>query len=424
MCKGNFLTGPGFEGWTAATSFTNPANGASLADGWSLEKGGTSGATADITREATTKDTGAYGMKVNITGAGSSDSYLRVKQSVSNYIRFSGQSVFLGVKVKVGTANKVRVSLYDGVNAVAYSSYHTGDGTWQKLTVALSCSQSLTELTAKIEIVSDFTSDPVYIDSAFLYAIESTMSQTARDALLFFGPDDPLSLLVGALTVNGTLALNGTLNLTGTFSPAGIWDGWIGANETWTYASSTTFTISGDLTGKYQKGDKIKLTQTTEKYFYIVSVSHGGGTTTVSVTGGSDYSVANAAITSPYYSKVESPQGFPDWFTYAPTWSGFSANPTGGNAKFSIKGRLCYLRYDGWSSGTSNATGFTISAPVAAAVAVQAQVALGFNNSAWLTQPSRVDLSGSTITCYIDGATNLWTASNAKNIFFSLTYQI
>ena len=34
-------------------------------------------------------------------------------------------------------------------------------------------------------------------------------------------------------------------------------NGWTPAGETWTYASPTTFTISGDKTSKYQKGDKI-----------------------------------------------------------------------------------------------------------------------------------------------------------------------
>lgn len=213
VAKGNFLGGPGFEQWNGGTSFTNPADAASLSDGWTLEKGGTSAATADVTRESSTKDSGAYSMKVNITGAGSSNSYLRIKQSVSNFIRFAGQSVVLGVKIKLSTASKVRVSVTDGVST-AYSSYHTGGGTWQKLIVALACSASISQLTVRIEITSDIT-DAVFIDSAFLYAIQSTMSSTAREALEYFGPDDPISLLLAALTVNGTLTLNGTLAMGG-----------------------------------------------------------------------------------------------------------------------------------------------------------------------------------------------------------------
>lgn len=92
----------------------------------------------------------------------------------------------------------------------------------------------------------------------------------------------------------------------------GTWDGWIAANETWTYASATTFTISGDKTGKYQKGDKIKLTQTSVKYFYVVGVSYSSPNTTVTVNGMNLYTLADATITSPFYSKMETPTGYPD----------------------------------------------------------------------------------------------------------------
>lgn len=210
MARGNFLGGPGFEGWNGGTSFTNPANGAALADGWTLEKGGTAAATADIAREGTTKDSGSYSKKVAISGAGSSNSYLRVKQSVVNPARFAGQSVVFSARVKVSTVNKVRLSVYDGTTT-AYSEYHSGGGAWEKLTVALACSASVSELTVKIEITSDFTGD-TFIDSSFLYAIEATASTEARAALEYFGPADPLGLLLGALTMNGTLSMNGVIN--------------------------------------------------------------------------------------------------------------------------------------------------------------------------------------------------------------------
>ena len=57
---------------------------------------------------------------------------------------------------------------------------------------------------------------------------------------------------------------------------------------------------------------RIKLTQTTVKYFIITGVStYSGGNTTITVYGGTDYDLANAAITSPYYSTQKAPQGFP-----------------------------------------------------------------------------------------------------------------
>lgn len=92
--------------------------------------------------------------------------------------------------------------------------------------------------------------------------------------------------------------------------------GWIDANETWTYASGTgtnvgTFTITGDKTSKYQAGDRIQFTQTTVKYAIITKVSYSNPSTTVTIYMGTDYTIANAAISANYYSKVKSPQGFP-----------------------------------------------------------------------------------------------------------------
>src|SRR5690606_22909761 len=64
-------------------------------------------------------------------------------------------------------------------------------------------------------------------------------------------------------------------------------------------------------TGKYSAGMRIKLTQTTAKYFIITKVAYSDPNTTITVYGGTDYDLANAAITDPYYSQVKAPVGFP-----------------------------------------------------------------------------------------------------------------
>jgi len=92
-------------------------------------------------------------------------------------------------------------------------------------------------------------------------------------------------------------------------------DGWLAAGETWTYASADaptfTFTIAGvDVTTKYTVGTRIKLTQTTPKYFIVTAVAFSTDTT-VTVYGGTDYVLANAAITSPYFSRQKAPAGMP-----------------------------------------------------------------------------------------------------------------
>jgi len=93
------------------------------------------------------------------------------------------------------------------------------------------------------------------------------------------------------------------------------WNGWEDANETWTYASADsptfTFTVTGDLTSKYSVGMRIRLTQTTAKYFIITAISYSSPDTTVTVYGGTDYTLTSATITNNYYSNVKAPYGFP-----------------------------------------------------------------------------------------------------------------
>jgi hypothetical protein len=94
------------------------------------------------------------------------------------------------------------------------------------------------------------------------------------------------------------------------------YSGWNVITESLTYASGAgtnigTFTASGDLTSKYYAGMKGKLTQTTVKHFFLMDVSYSSGTTTFSAYFGTDYTIADAAISSPYFSIDKAPSGFP-----------------------------------------------------------------------------------------------------------------
>lgn len=92
------------------------------------------------------------------------------------------------------------------------------------------------------------------------------------------------------------------------------WDGWIAVSDSWTYSSVSgvlgTITVPSGAASRYRKGDKVKFTQTTVKYFYIMSITD----TTLVVSGGSDYALANAAISSISFSRADTPFGFPDYF--------------------------------------------------------------------------------------------------------------
>ena len=114
------------------------------------------------------------------------------------------------------------------------------------------------------------------------------------------------------------------------------------ARETWAYASATTITIPAGGLLKYAVGDKIKLTQTTVKYFYVVTVADE----LLTVTGGSDYTVANAAITNNYYSHTENPVGFPTYFNYTPAVTSGSGTLTTVSAtgQFVLRNQQCFVR--------------------------------------------------------------------------------
>lgn len=166
----------------------------------------------------------------------------------------------------------------------------------------------------------------------------------------------------------------------GTGSPrfAGVYDGWVAANETITYASATTFTCSAALAATLGTGDRFKLSQTTVKYFYVVSVSG----TTVTITGGTDYTLANAAITLPFYSHEENPTGFPQVFAYAgPLTTNVPVNKgsTGTEAyTFSMHGKHVTVKGFLFANGSgidfgSGGSAFSIPLPVTISAAADAK---------------------------------------------------
>ena len=93
-------------------------------------------------------------------------------------------------------------------------------------------------------------------------------------------------------------------------------DGWIAGTGTWSYTSADTPTFVASVpdadAALMQPGYRIKLTQTTAKYFIVhTKGTPSGGFTPVTIYGGTDYTLANAAISSQYFSPVKSPFGFP-----------------------------------------------------------------------------------------------------------------
>jgi len=204
-------------------------------------------------------------------------------------------------------------------------------------------------------------------------------------------------------------------------------DGWVDDTaETWTFASFAagppavgTFTVSGDLRSKYTVGTRVKLTQTTIKYFVVsADPTFGAGATTVTISGGTDYTLANAAISANNYSYVVNPQGYPGWFNFAPGASGWTA-ATVNEARFSVVGRTMSLAFD--ITGTSNSVNATAVMPLTGSTNNSSQggaMLITENNSIIATSPGRVVCgSGSTtLTFQQDMSGASWTNVNTKRV--------
>jgi len=111
--------------------------------------------------------------------------------------------------------------------------------------------------------------------------------------------------------------------------------GWIEIPDgSWSYASATTITVPSGAASIYAVGDLIRLKQGgAYKYYYVVGIAD----TVLTVTGGTDYTVANATITDVAYCKGGG-VGHPGKFSYTPTiaYYGGTTNPTSMSANFSF----------------------------------------------------------------------------------------
>lgn len=120
--------------------------------------------------------------------------------------------------------------------------------------------------------------------------------------------DEELTLCGTSDVSKGCVTVDADLECTGL-------TGWLSAGENWTFASADsptfTFTISGDKSAKYSPGMRIRIDQSGIKYFIITSVSYSSPDTTITVYGGTDYTMTSATIESPCYSMLKAPVGFP-----------------------------------------------------------------------------------------------------------------
>jgi hypothetical protein len=193
-------------------------------------------------------------------------------------------------------------------------------------------------------------------------------------------------------------------------------DGWVDdSGEAWTFASFAagppavgTFTVSGDVTAKYTIGTRIQLTQTTVKFFVVTAVPvFAAGSTTVTISGGTDFTLANAAISANFHSYDVNPQGYPTWFAFAAAFTGFSSFSSTSTV-FGMLGR--FVMCNVFASGTSNATTFGWTAPVTC-VTTSSFPAQILDNGAGTVGPGlcQVTFGSTTGNFYKDWQSTGWT---------------
>ncbi len=91
---------------------------------------------------------------------------------------------------------------------------------------------------------------------------------------------------------------------------------WYALTGSYTYVSadapSFVMNFPDAVAANIDLGNKIKLTQTSLKFFVVVKKgTPSGGNTPITLHGGTDYVLANAAVTNPFVSRENNPIGFP-----------------------------------------------------------------------------------------------------------------
>lgn len=197
--------------------------------------------------------------------------------------------------------------------------------------------------------------------------------------------------------------------------------GWNQITETFAYASATTITVATGAASRFQKDDKLQLTQHgAVKYFYIVAVAD----TLLTVACNGAVVIENTAtypITAISFSRIENPFGFPLYFAWTPVITAASGTPTTttSSIKFSIKGGI--LTFAGSVGVTDKGTassGLIVSLPVAAAVSTPGSAIE--TSLPGLICCANINAGNTIIWMTYYNNTTLW--ANGASVQFSISY--
>ncbi len=134
------------------------------------------GASATVVRESTIIKRGTYSAAVTRSGA---DAVLY--SDYSGYLNYLGRTMTYGAWVYATVASRARLQIGDAVGTTN-SSYHTGDSTWQFLTVTRQIDSAATRIRCGLEVNTGNTT--AYVDGEILvegYSIFTDLSGYLED---------------------------------------------------------------------------------------------------------------------------------------------------------------------------------------------------------------------------------------------------
>ena len=115
----------GFQDWSLGTLFSNPSTATPIVPGWTALN---SGATFDVSREATIIDALPYAVKMDVSVPGT---VAAIQHSVVAYQEVLGKNVSLSCRVKHNQDGfGFTMSLYDGTTLTYSNPYIPGDNQW------------------------------------------------------------------------------------------------------------------------------------------------------------------------------------------------------------------------------------------------------------------------------------------------------
>jgi hypothetical protein len=259
-------------------------------------------------------------------------------------------------------------------------------------------------------------------------SIRFHVDDTAHNVIQFYFDELGLEMPAGSIYVRvGNVQID-TPGADLYYGSLAAHEGFFPVSETWTRTGTHSFTVPSNLESRYRKGTKLAYTDAGVGEYGVVGSSvfvTTDNATTVTLIPNTDYGMSTDTIADPHVSYADNPLDFPDWFNFDAAPSGFSAVPASPSYRWRTSGRCIFISYGEPNNGTSNATTFTATVPVAPVNAVTGVAGTLVDNGTVRTVAGRVTIgAGSTTMIFrTDMASGAWTNANGKRGVAALFYE-